>query len=137
MNGELIGKEIWIEMDEDKSATRFSPRKGIIAHIFSEPPEAQTVIVRLMPPAIRFLPYPHRMTHIVLRYRSRKKENLERTFERGHSYTEVLELKNNKKAVVKNALSKDDTDHLGAASVYPWPKPSNVELNKMIQRKPG
>ena len=123
MTHDLTGKELWIEIDEDKSATRFSPRKGVVEHVFDDPPEAQSVIVRLMPPTIRFLPYPHRMARVVLRYRSKEKENLEMTFEMGSSYAEVLELKN-QKAVEKNVLSKNDIRHLGAAIVHPWPKPS-------------
>src|SRR5207302_3742253 len=75
MNENVIGREVWVEMDEDKSATRFSPRKGMVVHIFGGRPEVQEVVVRLMPPALRFLPIPHRMRHIVLRYRFREKEN--------------------------------------------------------------
>src|SRR2546425_6172886 len=41
MNENLIGREIWVEMDEDKSATRFSPRKGVVVHVFARPPEMQ------------------------------------------------------------------------------------------------
>ncbi len=122
MNENLIGREIWVEMDEDKSATRFSPRKGVVVHVFAKPPEVQMVVVKLMPPALRFLPVPHRMTHIVLRYRYREKENLERTFERGSSYAEVLELKR-KRAMEKDSLSEGDVDHLGAAFVFSRPSP--------------
>src|SRR5205807_2886013 len=130
MNENVIGREVWVEMDEDKSATRFSPRKGMVVHIFGGRPEVQEVVVRLMPPALRFLPIPHRMRHIVLRYRFREKENLERTFQRGNSYAEVLELKH-KRAVEKDSLSEGDVDHLGAALVFSWPKPGNAEVNKM------
>ena len=38
MNEDLIGREIWVEMDEDKSATVFSPRKGVVVHFFASPP---------------------------------------------------------------------------------------------------
>src|SRR2546425_6023407 len=38
MNEDLIGREIWVEMDEDKSATVFSPRKGVVVHLFASPP---------------------------------------------------------------------------------------------------
>ena len=120
-------------MDEDKSATVFSPRRGAVVHIFASPPEMQMVVVKLTPPALRFLPFPHRMTHIVLRYRSREKENLERTFLRGNSYAEVLELKH-KRAMEKDSLSEGDVDHLGAAFVFSWPRPSDTELNEMLKR---
>jgi len=131
MNEDLTGKEIWVEMDEDKSATRFSPRKGVVVRVFASPPEVQMVVVKLMPPAFRFFPLPHRMMHIVLRYRYPEKENLERTFRKGNSYAEVLELKH-KRAVETDSLSNGDVAHLGAALVFSWPKPSNAESNKMI-----
>src|SRR5712692_5374846 len=133
MNEDLMGKEIWVEMDGDKSATVFSPRKGVVVHVFARPLEEQTVVVKLLPPARRFLPIPHRVTHIVLRYRSREKENLQRTFQRGHSYAEVLELKR-KTALKNDSLSDGDVAHLGAASVFSWPKPTDAELNRMIGR---
>jgi len=133
MNEDLIGREIWVEMDEDKSATRFSPRKGVVVRVFASPQGMQMVVVRLMPPAFRFLPLPHRMMHIVLRYRYREKENLETTFRKGNSYADVLELKH-KRAVENDSLSDSDVDHLGAAFVFSWPKPSSAELNKMLER---
>ena len=131
MNEDLIGREIWVEMDEDKSATVFSPRKGVVVRLFASPPEMQIVVVKLIPPAFRFFPVPHRMAQIVLRYRFREKENLERTFRKGNSYVAVLELKH-KRAVEKDSLSDGDVAHLGAAFVFSWPKPSNAESSKMI-----
>src|SRR3989442_12093157 len=73
MNEDLIGREIWVEMDEDKSATVFSPRKGVVVHLFASPPEIQIVVVKLIPPAFRFFPWPHRMAQLVLRSRFPKK----------------------------------------------------------------
>src|SRR2546428_4851616 len=107
------------------------PGKALWCISLQAPREMQIVVVKLIPPAFRFFPVPHRMKHIVLRYRYREKENLERTFRKGNSYAEVLELKH-KRAVEKDSLSDGDVAHLGAAFVFSWPKPSNAESSKMI-----
>jgi len=36
--------------------------------------------------------------------------------------------------VENDSLSDSDVDHLGAAFVFSWPKPSSAELNKMLER---
>ena len=120
-------------MNEDKSATVSSPRKALWCVSLRAAPEMRIVVVKLIPPAFRFFPVPHRMKHIVLRYRYREKENLERTFRKGNSYADVLELKH-KRAVKNDSRSDSDVDHLGAAFVFSWPKPSSAELNKMLER---
>src|SRR5437879_12692987 len=79
-------------MNEDKSATVSSPRKALWCVSLRAAPEMRIVVVKLIPPAFRFFPVPHRMAQIVLRYGFREKENLERTFRKGTSYVAVLEL---------------------------------------------
>ncbi len=128
-----MGKEVWVEMDEDKSATTFSPRKGVVLHVFPKSPEQQAAVVQLVPPALRLFPFPHRVANIILRYPSPEKDNLGRTFQKGHSYAEVLELKHTD-VIGKDSFRKDDVARLGAASVFPWPQPSDAELSKMVGR---
>src|SRR6267143_5453058 len=95
-NESLVGKSVWIEMDVDKSGTIFSPRKGIIVHVFEHPPEKEAIAVELVPSHLAFFPYPHRISHIVLQYFNHDQQAIRETFRSGFSYAEILRLRNKK-----------------------------------------
>jgi len=129
----LLGRSVWIEIDQDRSGPAFSPRKGTIVFVFKKPLEKEAIAVELFPRALLYFPYPHRATHIVLQYYNQDSQSISETFRKGVSYTEVLELRS-KKALVTGVLTKKDLRHIGAADVFDWPKPSTDEIKIRGQR---
>ena len=124
---QLLRRTVWIEIDQDHSGPAFSPRKGTIVRVFEKPLEKEAIAVELFPRAVLYFPYPHRVTHIVLQYSGN--QTINDTFRIGVSYGRVLELKN-KQALVSGVLTRKDVTRIGAADVFPWPKPSVDEIKK-------
>jgi hypothetical protein len=85
--------------------------------------------VELAPRHMLFFPYPHRLSHRVLQYPHDDSQTIERTFQLGFSYARVLELKN-KRALRSKDLTETDVSRLGAANVFPWPKPRRLTITR-------
>jgi len=125
---------VWIEMDRDRSATAFSPRRARIVHRFTRPLRKEAVVVELFPPPWIVLPFPHRVRYVVLQYDFQDQEALSKTFSEGDSYAEILELRH-LEVVGKEALTARDIRRLGFAGIYPWPKPTPDEMRKLVRRE--
>jgi hypothetical protein len=121
-NHPLHGRVVWIEFDPDHSGPAFSPRKGVIVHVFKKPLEREAIAVELTPRAIVYFPYPHRVTHVLLQYHLNGNESISDTFRRGVSYSTIYELKN-KNSLTTGILTKKDLSRLGGADIFDWPKP--------------
>jgi len=126
-NESLVGKAVWIEMDRDRSAVLFSPRKAIIIHRFMEPIEKEAWVIALDPPPVVLLPIPRRLRHLVLQYYNADEHSMSMTFQSGVSYAEVLRMKR-KKTQMSETLRRPDVSRIGSALVYPWPKPQGREM---------
>ena len=123
----IVGRAVWIEMDTDKSAEQFTPRKGVIIHGYKQPLEKEDWVVELDSPPLTLFPLPHRLHHLILQYRIGSQDSMSMTFESGCSYAEVLRIKR-KEVMTSETLKRQDVSRIGAALVYPWPKPEDRAL---------
>jgi hypothetical protein len=123
----FVGRAIWIEMDTDKSAVQFTPRKGVIIHGYKHPLEKEDWVVELGSPPLTLFLLPRRLHHLILQYRTGSVHTTSLTFESGCSYAEVLRIKQ-KEAITSETLTRRDVSRIGAALVYPWPKPEDRAL---------
>jgi len=119
----LGGKVVWIEMDQDKSAITFS-RKGVVVRGCEKPLEKEAWIIALERPPLTLFPFPRRLHNIILQYKIKSTHNLYMTFGTGVSYAEVLRIRR-KEAMTRETLTHRDVSRIGAAFVYPWPKPED------------
>jgi len=124
---QLDGRTVWIEIDKDHSGSAFSPRKGIIVHVFERPLEKEAIALELSPRAIVCFPYPHRVTHVLLEYYPNSSQRISETFRRGVSYATIYELRN-KNTLTTGILTKGDLSRLGGADIFDWPKPTSADL---------
>jgi len=124
---DLVGRSVWIEMDTDKSAVGFAPRKGVIIHGYEQPLEREDWVVELDRPPLTVFFLPRRLHHLILQYRFGGTHSMSMTFETGVSYAEVLRIKR-KQAMTSETLTRRDISRIGAALVYPWPKPEDRQL---------
>ncbi|SRR6266568_1258757 len=131
----IIGKSVWVEMDRDKSAVVFSPRKGTVTYRYSKPLEKEDWLVTLEPPPLMLLPFPQRLHNVILQYYDVDEHSLHLTFESGFSYADILRIKRGKKSMNED-IGRDDVARIGSALVYPWPKPEGRELRIVHQGKP-
>jgi len=133
MDESVIGKFLWIEMEPDKSAVVFAPRRGEILAIWEEPQMREWGLVRLEPPASMSLPVPRRLHHIVLGYTRSDPQIITQVFRAGYAWAEVLRLRG-LHAPVRGPIGADRLRRLGFAKVFPWPKPTPVEFKEMVRR---
>jgi len=119
----LGGKVVWIEMDQDKSAITFS-RKGVVVRGCEKPLEKEAWIIALERPPLTLFPFPRRLHNIILQYKIKSTHNLYMTFRTGVSYAEVLRIRR-KEAMTRETLTHRDVSRIGAAFVYPCPKPDD------------
>ncbi len=128
---EFLGKVVWIEMDRDRSALNFPPRKGIVAKVFRKVPKKEGVAVELVPSPVVYSPLPRRLRIVVLQYHSGDEESLSKTFRVGHSYAEVLKPRG--RAVLgRNELGEHDISQIGFADVFPWPVPDTAHIRQRL-----
>jgi hypothetical protein len=111
-------------MDTDKSAIAFAPRKRVIIHGYKQPLEKEDWVVELDPPPLTLFPVPRRLHHLILQYWIGNTFSMLTTFESGFSYAEVLRIRR-KEAMTSETLARRDISRIGAALVYPWPKPED------------
>jgi len=130
----MVGKPIWIEMDVDRSATVFRPRKARIVHSFGKPPLKEAVVAELDPPTWVVLPVPRKVRYVVLQYSKDDNESISGTFAEGHSYAEVLALRQ-PRVLGKETFGGRDVFRLGFASVFPWPKPNSREIKRLLSER--
>jgi len=131
----MFGRAVWIEIDTDKSAIRFTPRKGVITHGYKQPLEKEEWVVELDPPPLTLFPLPHRLHHLILQYRIGTTHSMSMTFESGASYAEGLRIKR-KAAMTSQSLTRRDVSRIGADLVYSWPKREDQAL-RHVRVKPA
>ncbi len=135
-SSEFLGRAVWIEMDTDRSAVNFSPRKGIVTKVFSRVPKKEGATVELVPAPLVFYPLPGRLRTIVLQYHSMDEASLSQTFRLGISYAEVLRPRG-RTVLGKEELREDDIRQIGFASVSPWPVPDTEQIRKRLAEHEG
>lgn len=128
----LLGKLVWIEMDQDRSAAKFSPRKGTVTHRYSKPFGKEAWLVELDPAPLFFSPLPRKLYQVILQYYDTNPHSLYLTFQSGVSYAEVLRLRR-KHEPLGEILVKHETSRIGSALVYPYPKPEDSRL-RIVRR---
>jgi hypothetical protein len=130
---QLTGRFIWIEMNSDKSATMFAPRKGKILDVWEQPSTMEWALVRLDSPFLSMLPFPRRVNAVVLKHTHSDPQAVSRVFHVGHAWVEVLRTRRDKSAT-RGPFDSRKLWRLGFADIFPWPKPEAAEFREMIRR---
>ncbi len=123
---------IWLEMDEDRSRSPFSPRKGEIVDSWEEPPDQGWALVRRDRTVLSFLPVPRSLKYLYLRGFSGDPP-ISRVFRTGIAVMEVLRPRGLGNAR-RRPLQQQRLWRLGWVDIYPWPKPSPSEFSAMLRR---
>lgn len=106
----------------------------MIVHYYKTPPLKEAVVAELDPPTWVLFPVPRKVRYVVLQCSRDDSESIGGTFAEGHSYAEVLALRQ-PRALDRETFGERDVFRLGFASIFRWPKPKTEEFRRLLSER--